>query len=267
MSRPAPATLSVLAVAVALALTPFVLSCDDAPRTEIVVVVDSDLSAPGEIDRIEIDVVGPDEQTLSTGGDLADEPLPRSVGVVHEAGDLQPVEVRARGLLGGRLVVERVVRTGFVKDETVVLLVALLRSCAGVTCGGAQSCGEDGCASPDVAGVTLPSWTGTEPRIGDPPPPPRMDGGPRDAGPPPPPADSGPRDAGPGDASVPDAGPGLDACMPTTEACNMRDDDCDGMVDEDFDLTSADHCGACNAACRGMGRVCCPDGVCRRGGC
>jgi len=32
-------------------------------------------------------------------------------------------------------------------------------------------------------------------------------------------------------------------------ACNEKDDDCDGKVDEDVDLCSADHCGGCGLAC------------------
>jgi cysteine-rich repeat protein len=45
------------------------------------------------------------------------------------------------------------------------------------------------------------------------------------------------------------------------EACNGFDDDCDGMVDEDFDLSSDPlHCGACGAAC--AAGMTCADGVC-----
>jgi hypothetical protein len=45
------------------------------------------------------------------------------------------------------------------------------------------------------------------------------------------------------------------------EACNGLDDDCDGMVDEDFDLaTDPAHCGACGSACSAGMR--CADGVC-----
>jgi hypothetical protein len=44
------------------------------------------------------------------------------------------------------------------------------------------------------------------------------------------------------------------ACTDTgTELCNELDDDCDGMIDEDFDLqTSPRDCGACGNACRAM---------------
>jgi len=43
------------------------------------------------------------------------------------------------------------------------------------------------------------------------------------------------------------------------ERCDGFDNDCDGRVDEDFNLaTSAEHCGACGAACGGI----CRGGVC-----
>src|SRR5690606_23828642 len=39
-------------------------------------------------------------------------------------------------------------------------------------------------------------------------------------------------------------------CRPTGETCNGADDDCDGEVDEDYDLTSSmGNCGACGNAC------------------
>jgi hypothetical protein len=52
---------------------------------------------------------------------------------------------------------------------------------------------------------------------------------------------------------------GLGACEPAlSEACNARDDDCDGKIDEDFVDTAGRyvaqlHCGACGAACVAQG--------------
>jgi hypothetical protein len=44
--------------------------------------------------------------------------------------------------------------------------------------------------------------------------------------------------------------------------CDGRDEDCDGAIDEDFDLDEdPDNCGACGVLC-GTGEVCC-DGTCR----
>ncbi len=51
---------------------------------------------------------------------------------------------------------------------------------------------------------------------------------------------------------------------PGVEACNGEDDDCDGAVDETFDLSQdVAHCGACGAACAFAGGV----PFCRGGGC
>ena len=53
----------------------------------------------------------------------------------------------------------------------------------------------------------------------------------------------------------------LDACVPASEQCNGRDDDCDREIDEDFD-TLGDACTAGTGACVRTGHlVCKPDGT------
>ncbi|MFO0681502.1 MAG: SUMF1/EgtB/PvdO family nonheme iron enzyme [Sandaracinus sp.] len=71
-----------------------------------------------------------------------------------------------------------------------------------------------------------------------------------------------------GDGSAADAGP----CVPTdggVEECNERDDDCDGNVDETFDLSSdPTHCGSCTNPCRfPNASVSCVSGSCVVGDC
>ncbi len=58
-------------------------------------------------------------------------------------------------------------------------------------------------------------------------------------------------------------------CVPIAEQCNATDDDCDGAIDEDFDLAGdPDHCGACGAACAfSAAAAVCVDGACRLGPC
>mgnify|MGYP002630217364 CR=1 FL=1 len=57
------------------------------------------------------------------------------------------------------------------------------------------------------------------------------------------------------------------ACTPTgAELCNRVDDNCDGRVDEGYDLLSrADHCGACGAVCGALPNA--PSTACTVGRC
>jgi hypothetical protein len=52
-----------------------------------------------------------------------------------------------------------------------------------------------------------------------------------------------------------DGGTDADAgCAP--ESCNSLDDDCDGRVDEDFDLSSPATCGGCDVSCEPLAPLC-----------
>ncbi|MFK7989509.1 MAG: hypothetical protein AB8I08_26065 [Sandaracinaceae bacterium] len=75
------------------------------------------------------------------------------------------------------------------------------------------------------------------------------------------------------EAGTPDAGRSMDAgrldagreCETRPEECNDMDDDCDGRVDEDFDLeTDITRCGSCTTACDAPnGTPSCVAGECR----
>ncbi len=194
---------------VALAALALAASCSN-DLTQLVVVVDSDLAVPGELDHVAVMVtVGSRTQTAEGVIRSASE-LPQIVNLVHREGPLGPVDVRATGTHLGTGVIVREARAFFVSGETRVLRIELDRACIGVTCGAGMTCAAGSCRSVDVpvsellvypAGVDHPT----------------SDGG---------------------------------ACGDGIERCNRMDDDCDGMVDEGFDLTSDPlDCGACMMAC------------------
>ncbi|MCB9594069.1 MAG: hypothetical protein H6719_15150 [Sandaracinaceae bacterium] len=131
--------------------------------TEIVVVVDSDLAVPGELDAVEVSVTG--SMVMTASGSLSEQPLPRSVGLVHGGGSLGPITIRAIGTQGGATVTEAVARTSFVRGRTLVLPLVLERRCRGVSCAADQTCAAGACASADVDPTTLADWTGLPDRI------------------------------------------------------------------------------------------------------
>ncbi|MCG5051993.1 MAG: SUMF1/EgtB/PvdO family nonheme iron enzyme [Myxococcales bacterium] len=97
---------------------------------------------------------------------------------------------------------------------------------------------------------------------GAPTPQPRPDGGLREGGPVlPPPPDGASLETG-----APEAGT---ICQPSAELCNGADDDCDGLIDEDFDFNTDDsHCGRCGNACALLnGAARCSVGRCRLSAC
>jgi len=243
-------TLALLVISLALGCT--------KPATEVVVITTTDFDVPAEVDEMQIEVTSPRGEVMSANADLRDRPPPRSLGITPtEGGALGPYQVRARALSGGGVVVERVAVFDFQRDQVRVLRIELLRSCMGVTCGADETCARGACRSVQVAADELEDFEGLPDAgptdAGD-----RPDAGSVDAGS----VDAGPFDAGPFDAGPFDAG----MCVPMTETCNMRDDDCDGVPDNGFDLTTDSmNCGTCGSACAGtcIGGMC--DGACPSG--
>lgn len=191
--------------------------------TEIMVVVDSDLAVPGELDAVQVEVSGSD--TMTARGSLSDQPLPRTVGVVHVGnGPLGPIRIRAIGSLDGVVTVQSVVTTSFIGGRTLALPMFLGRACQTITCAEGLTCDGGMCVADAVDPSTLAEWRG----------------GPE------------PRDAG-------------TMCVPGTEICNGTDDDCDLSVDEGFDLMNDPaNCGTCDTMCADVenGSASCVAGAC-----
>jgi len=143
-----------------------VLSWCSEPRTEVIVVVDSDLDVPGELSSVVVQATSPSgEQSEATGVLATAADLPTTVGLVHTDGPLGPFSVRAVGMNGDAEVVERNARFSFVEHQTLTLVMHLARSCVGEDCGADMTCSEAGCRSIDVDRDELAVWTGTPPRL------------------------------------------------------------------------------------------------------
>lgn len=189
-----PVTRRALALALALAT-----GCGSDPLTEIVVVSDTDLAIPGELDTIRIRVHGdPDrtEEALARVGDGA--PRPATLGLVSSSGQ-GTLEVAVIGELDGAEVVRRTARVAFQPGRVLALRMDLLRSCLASACGEGQTCGERGCRAIEIDPSELTEWSEPGGLDGG-----ARDGGHDDAGP----IDAAPIDAAPIDATAPaDAGP------------------------------------------------------------
>jgi hypothetical protein len=211
--------------------------CNPRPVTEVVLVVHTTYEVPGALDHVRITASreGP-AGTQTSEGPWVDAREPRVLGLVYDGGDLG-LDVNIEGMRGGMTLVERAATFSFVIGQIRRLDVWLVPECARMRCG-METCDLGACRPVEVAATELAVWTGS---VGD------YDGGmPADGGVP---ADARePFEAGASDAgtdaggSPPDApdavrdagGPDAVACGPVVaEACNARDDDCDGLVDED----------------------------------
>lgn len=277
-------------IVVASSLAALVLGCGSESRTEILVVTDTDFGVPGEIDRISLEIEPPEGAVRTAAKELGPgdrEGVPSALGLVHTGGPLGPFRVTATGELGGVAVVSRSAEVHFVPRQTLVLRLFLLRDCVGVICPDGETCGDQAVCRPEaIDPAELAPYDGTVPDItslrdagvegtdggrdagreiqdagsdgGDAGGPPDPDAGEPDGGGP----DAGDPDAGDPDAGDPDAGPG---CEPEAETCNGMDDDCDDLVDEDFDLTSdPSNCGECDNVCADIPRG---DPICDEGEC
>ncbi len=173
----AQATLLRAPRATALCFALVLLSCGEAPSTQVVVLMDTDYEVPTEVDRIRARV----SKLVDTGSGAtevetslkdfwltardSDETgtyrLPATFGIVPEGADLGReiiVELEAFAPGGSAALVRRRVKTGFVPGEARLVRILLYRACAEASCAIGQSCGcPDGaaCATPSCVDDTL----------------------------------------------------------------------------------------------------------------
>ena len=229
---------------------------------DVLVELRTDLVPGVELDRVrtelltELPTVG-----SSAGSRVAERPVAAEDNLsraarVAEFASISPgvYYVRLQAILGAGIVAERIVRVEV--NGTVAVTIVLTRGCRGTRCprsgdpASAVSCVGGLCVDPGCA-------TGREPEC-----PPR-ECATDDTCRSPVPCAAGSCADGlclvVGDDSACAAGqrchPELGCvdtatCIPLSELCNGADDDCDDLVDEDFDLSSdPENCGSCGTRC------------------
>ncbi|MDQ3037751.1 MAG: hypothetical protein M3Y87_35485, partial [Myxococcota bacterium] len=174
----------------AIAMIAVAAGCGSDERTQLVVVVETDMAVPAQLASVRAEITGcadcAHEFALDGAGAVS---MPFSFGVAPQDGDASrtiELVVEGRGPAGAALV-RRVVRTGFVAGRTVLLRVRLEADCIGMlACAAETTCIAGACRDDFVDPGTLPEIApGAE--LVDAGPTPIVDGG-IDAG------EAGPRD-------------------------------------------------------------------------
>jgi len=151
--------------------------------TEIIVIVDSELAVPGELDEIVVTTEGASGLPKGASANLVGAgaaSMPVTVGLRPGGAQDGPVTIRVRGRLAGAERVSAQIRTRFVVGARLVLRIDLAAECVGILCdANAETCRNGFCVPSEVDPAELPRFNGTLPGMTE------------DAG-----RDLGPRDGG-----------------------------------------------------------------------
>lgn len=222
-----------------------------SPPTQLIVVIETNLAVPTELDTVEVSVLGPSGVAAVTTQGLTDPgspTFPLTLGVSPETGELGPILVSAAGRLSGAEIVRQSAEVTLVPGETLTLHLVLYRSCVGRSCPAGATCDAMGCVS--ELRSDLPAWTGVPPTFDDSDPclSMRWDGD------------------GDGQGSVACGGTDCDdgevrAFVGAVEDCDDIDNDCDGVVNEDCDCSPLALVEECATECGSRGdRTCTTSG-------
>lgn len=136
-----------------------IASCVASPRTELLVVVDSDLPRPDPLSRVTLSVrhgdreLGPFTEVVDPGRVDAQR-LPVSIGITNRSVGVDEIEIRASAAnRDGEVVVQRA-HVRFVHGETRALCLRLDDVCRGIECG-EQTCVAGACVDTHVEAAAL----------------------------------------------------------------------------------------------------------------
>ena len=127
--------------------------------TQVLLEVDTDISAPTTIDEIRATIRSPSGETRVASAVLGfGQPLPpRTLAITHGDDALEGYEVDLDGLSRGVLVVSRSVTFDMTEGEIRRVSVSLDQTCVGVPCAGGTTCSAGVCVAPRVESTPLSS--------------------------------------------------------------------------------------------------------------
>ena len=144
-----------------LALALLLASCggDGGGFTQTILFVNSDLTVPSELGVIDVVIQAPNLNTRTASAALGfgQAALPRTLAIVHGAGELGPyrVELTAKAPDGSSLNISRTVFFTMQRNQTQRIEVVLQRACIDVVCGSGLTCDAGVCVDPTVGGTTI----------------------------------------------------------------------------------------------------------------
>jgi hypothetical protein len=203
-------------------------ACGNDAVTEVVLVTESDLAVPTEIDAVhyEVDATAAEGQVATRDVSLDGEgalAFPLTLAILHGGGPLGPIRITVEGRRNDRMVVDRMIEVSFVAGVSRTIRVDLTADCVGMDCPRDQSCAAGECVPIAIDPPAAVDAGGMVPRV---------DASTQDAGP------TAELDAGPGDA-----GPPPDAGSMCLEECPQCVADCGG------DGCTCSHVCACAWRC------------------
>ncbi|MBW2465368.1 MAG: hypothetical protein JRH11_27220, partial [Deltaproteobacteria bacterium] len=124
----------------------------------------TDYVVPAEVSEFSVMASGPNMQIQTAGAALGGPgDLPRTLGLVHQGGELGPIDVTVAALVADSTVVERRVVErravfAFQRGRTLQLRIDLDRECTDVTCDSDLTCEAGVCRPIDIDPSELTPW-------------------------------------------------------------------------------------------------------------